>query len=108
MKIKILTGNRKLLHSFNLQKKQIINQFIDIDLSYVKKIIDLKNPAQSLKDLFQVYKIADDIYKFKDENSKLDNQLKDIRDQLIITSLKDSPSNINNKKYLDELLYKLN
>ena len=108
MKIKILTGNKKLLHSFNLQKKQIINQFIDIDLSYVKKIIDLKNPIQSLKDLFQVYKIADDIYKFKDENSKLDNHLKDIRDQLIITSLKDSPSNINNKKYLDELLYKLN
>ena len=106
-KIQILSMNKLLIRKFNLHKKNITSQFLKIDSSYIREMINLKNPLVSLKDLFQIFKIVKDIYLINNVEIELQEQLKLIRDQLILNDLQSSPSNIDNKQYLDELLLKL-
>jgi hypothetical protein len=70
-------------------------------------MIELKNPLKFLKDLFQIFKIVKDVYSINNKEIDLQEELKVIRDQLILNDLQNSPSNIDNKQYLDELLLKL-
>ena len=107
IKIQILTTDKSLSRKFNLHKKNITSQFLKIDKRYIREMIDLKNPLKFLKDLFQIFKIVKDIYSINNKEIDLQEELKVIRDQLILNDLQNSPSNIDNKQYLDELLSKL-
>ena len=107
IKIQISTTDKSLLRKFNLHKKNITSQFLKIDKSYIREMIKLKNPLEFLKDLFQIFKIVKDIYSINKIEIELEEELKVIRDQLILNDLQNSPSNIDNKQYLDELLLKL-
>ena len=107
IKIQILTKDKSLLRKFNLQKKNITSQFLKIDKNYIIQMIELKRPLKILKDLFQIFKIAKDIYLINNSELELDEELKKIRNQLILHDLESSPSKIDNKKFLDELFLKL-
>ena len=107
IKIQILTTDKSLSRKFNLHKKNITSQFLKIDKSYIREMIKLKNPLEFLKDLFQIFKIVKDIYSINKIEIELEEELKVIRDQLILNDLQNSPSNIDNKQYLDELILKL-
>ena len=107
IKIQILTKDKSLLRKFNLHKKNITSQFLKIDKKYIRQMIELKSPLKILKDLFQIFKIANDIYLINNKELGVDEELKKIRNQLILHDLESSPSKIDNKKYLDELLLKL-
>ena len=107
IKIHILTKDKSLLRKFNLHKKNITSQFLKIDKKYIRQMIELKSPLKILKDLFQIFKIANDIYLINNKELGVDEDLKKIRNQLILHDLESSPSKIDNKKYLDELLLKL-
>ena len=107
IKIQILTTDKSLSRKFNLHKKNITSQFLKIDKSYIREMIKLKNPLGVLKDLFQIFKIVKDIYSINKIEIELEEELKVIRDQLILNDLQNSPSNIDNKQYLDELILKL-
>jgi hypothetical protein len=71
------------------------------------EMIELKNPLKFLKDLFQIFKIVKDIYSINNMEIELQEELKVIRDQMILNNLQNSPSNIDSKQYLDELILKL-
>ena len=107
IKIQILTTDKSLSRKFNFHKKNITSQFLKIDKRYVKEMIELKNPLKSLKDLFQIFKIVKDIYSINKMEIELHEELKVIRDQMILNDLQNSPSNIDSKQYLDELILKL-
>ena len=89
-------------------KRKIINNFSKIDEDYLLKIIDIKNPLQSTKDLYQIYKILEDLCYINKKKFLYIDKIMKLRELLMINELTGSPSNINNKQYLDELLLKLN
>ena len=61
MKVCLLTNNIKLVKYFTKMKNQIISNFSKIDNEYFLKIVDIKNPLKNNKDLFQLFKIKEDI-----------------------------------------------
>ena len=89
-------------------KRKIITNFSKIDEDYLLKIIDIKNPLQSTKDLYQIYKILEDLCYINKKKFLYIDKIMKLRELLMINELTGSPSNINNKQYLDELLLKLN
>jgi hypothetical protein len=107
IKIQILTTDKSLSRKFNFHKKNITSQFLKIDKRYIMEMIELKNPLKFLKDLFQIFKIVKDIYSINNMEIELQEELKVIRDQMILNNLQNSPSNIDSKQYLDELILKL-
>ena len=89
-------------------KRKIITTFSTIDEDYLLKIVDIKNPLQSTKDLYQIYKILEDLCYINKKKFLYFDKITELRELLMINELTGSPSNINNKQYLDELLLKLN
>ena len=108
LKIYPLTNNLTLAKYFNKLKRKIIINFSKIDEDYLLKIVDIKNPLQSTKDLYQIYKILEDLCYINKKKFLYFDKIMLLRELLMINELTGSPSNINNKQYLDELLLKLN
>ena len=67
-------------------------------------MIAIKKPLEDIKDLFQIYKICFEITAINNHKFKQTKRLEDIRESLISGDLTSSPSKINKKLYLDELL----
>jgi len=103
-KIQILSPSLQLTKIFYKNKKTVVSQHIKPDIDYLKKMIVIKNPLEDIKDLFQIYKICFEINLINNREFKQQKRLEDIRESIISGDLTSSPSNINKKLYLDELL----
>ena len=103
-KIKLISKNKIFLNKFYSYKKNIIRNFPKIDKEYIFKMIDIKKPCEDLKDLFQIYKISYEIFKFNGEKFIYEKRIKDLRKEIIEEDIKSNSSNIVKKQYLDELL----
>ena len=108
LKIYPLTNNLTLAKYFNKMKRKIITTFSPIDEDYLLKIVDIKSPLQSTKDLYQIYKIFEDLCYVNKKNFLFVDKILKLRELLMNDELTGSSSNINNKQYLDELLLRLN
>ena len=104
MKICLLTNNLKLVKYFTKMKKQIISNFSKIDDEYFLKIVDIKNPLKKNKDLFQLYKIKEDINHINNKDFSYGDDIDYLRELLMFEDLTGNPSKVDNKKYLDRLL----
>ena len=71
------------------------------------KMIDIKKPSESIRDLFQIYKIFLEITLINNKDFKLMENLEYLRGSLVLEDLTSSPSKINKKLFLDELLKEL-
>ena len=89
-------------------KRKIITTFSPIDEDYLLKIVDIKSHLQSTKDLYQIYKIFEDLCYVNKKNFLFVDKILKLRELLMNDELTGSSSNINNKQYLDELLLRLN
>ena len=104
IKISLLTNNIKLVKYFTKMKNQIISNFSKIDNDYFLKIVDIKNPLKSNKDLFQLYKIQEDISHINNKKFSYGDDIDYLRELLMFEDLTGNPSKLDNKKYLDRLL----
>ena len=104
MKVCLLTNNLKLVKYFTKMKNQIISNFSKIDNEYFLKIVDIKNPLKNNKDLFQLYKIKEDINHINKKEFSYRDDLNYLRELLMFENLTSNPSKVDNKKYLDRLL----
>ena len=107
IKIYPLTNRVALARYFYKMKKKIILEFSPVNNNYLLKIINIKNPIQNIKDLFQIYKIFEDICYLNRKQFLFKKDIDHLREILMKEELTGSSSNINNKKYLDELLIKM-
>ncbi|MDB2359813.1 hypothetical protein N9W04_03035, partial [Alphaproteobacteria bacterium] len=71
------------------------------------KMIDIKKPLKNIKDLFQIYKIFMEITLLNNQKFKLNKNFGYLREDLIFEDLTGSPSKVDKKLYLDELLREL-
>ena len=104
IKICLLTNNLKLYKYFTKMKNQIISNFSKIDNDYFLKIVDIKNPLKNNKDLFQLYKIQEDISHINNKKFSYGDDIDYLRELLMFEDLTGNPSKLDNKKYLDRLL----
>ena len=104
IKICLLTNNLKLFKYFIKIKNQIISKFSKIDEDYLLKIVDIKNPLKNNKDLFQLYKIQEDISHINNKEFLYGDDIDYLRELLMFEDLTGNPSKVDNKKYLDRLL----
>ena len=94
----------KLLKYFTKMKNQIISNFSKIDNDYLLKIVNIKNPLKNNKDLFQLYKIQEDINHINNKEFSYGDDIDYLRELLMFEDLTGNPSKLDNKKYLDRLL----
>jgi hypothetical protein len=106
-KISILSTNLQLSKKFYKNKNIVISHFSKPDLEYVEKMIDIKKPLKSIKDLFQIYKIFMELTLLNNQKFKLNKNFGYLREDLIFEDLTGSPSKVDKKLYLDELLREL-
>jgi len=106
-KISILSTNLQLSKKFYKNKNIVISHFSKPDLEYVEKMIDIKKPLKSIKDLFQIYKIFMELTLLNNQKFKLNKNFGYLREDLIFEDLTGSPSKVDKKLYLDELLGEL-
>ena len=85
-------------------KNQIISNFSKIDNDYLLKIADIKKPLKNNKDLFQLYKIQEDINHINNKEFSYGDDIDYLRELLMFEDLTGNPSKVDNKKYLDRLL----
>ena len=104
MKVCLLTNNLKLVKYFTKMKNQIISNFSKIDNEYFLKIVDIKNPLKNNKDLFQLFKIKEDINYINNKEFSYRDDINYLRELLMFENLTSNPSKVDNKKYLDRLL----
>ena len=104
MKVCLLTNNLKLVKYFTKMKNQIISNFSKIDNEYFLKIVDIKNPLKNNKDLFQLFKIKEDINHINNKEFSYRDDINYLRELLMFENLTSNPSKVDNKKYLDRLL----
>jgi len=104
IKICLLTNNLKLSKYFIKIKNQIISKFSKIDEDYLLKIVDIKNPLKNNKDLFQLFKIKEDINYINNKEFSYRDDINYLRELLMFENLTSNPSKVDNKKYLDRLL----
>ncbi len=104
MKVCLLTNNLKLVKYFTKMKNQIISNFSKIDNEYFLKIVDIKNPLKNNKDLFQLFKIKEDINHINNKEFSYRDDIDYLRELLMFENLTSNPSKVDNKKYLDRLL----
>ncbi len=104
MKVCLLTNNIKLVKYFTKMKNQIISNFSKIDNEYFLKIVDIKNPLKNNKDLFQLFKIKEDINYINNKEFSYRDDINYLRELLMFENLTSNPSKVDNKKYLDRLL----
>ena len=104
MKVCLLTNNLKLVKYFTKMKNQIISNFSKIDNEYFLKIVDIKNPLKNNKDLFQLFKIKEDINHINNKEFSYSDDIDYLRELLMFENLTSNPSKVDNKKYLDRLL----
>ena len=104
MKVCLLTNNLKLSKYFAKMKKQIISNFSKIDNDYLLKIADIKKPLKNNKDLFQLFKIKEDINHINNKEFSYSDDIDYLRELLMLENLTSNPSKVDNKKYLDRLL----
>ena len=86
------------------EKNQIISNFSKIDNEYFLKIVDIKNPLKNNKDLFQLFKIKEDINYINNKEFSYRDDINYLRELLMFENLTSNPSKVDNKKYLDRLL----
>ena len=106
-KIRILSSNLQLNKNFYINKKKIMSHFSKPKPEYLMKMIDIKKPLESIRDLFQIYKIFLEITLLNNKDFKLMENLEYLRGSLVLEDLTSSPSKINKKLFLDELLKEL-
>ena len=106
-KIRILSSNLQLNKNFYINKKKIMSHFSKPKPEYLMKMIDIKKPSESIRDLFQIYKIFLEITLLNNKDFKLMENLEYLRGSLVLEDLTSSPSKINKKLFLDELLKEL-
>ena len=106
-KISILSTNIQLSKKFYKNKNIVISHFSKPDLEYVEKMINIKKPLKNIKDLFQIYKIFMEITLLNNQKFKLNKNFGYLREDLIFEDLTGSPSKVDKKLYLDELLREL-
>ena len=80
----------------NLNKKTN-NEIINL-------IADIKDPLKNNKDLFQLYKIQEDISHINNKEFLQGDDIDYLRELLMFEDLTGNPSKVDNKKYLDRLL----
>ena len=66
---------------------------------------DIKNPSKNNKDLFQLYKIQEDINRINNKEFSYGDDIDYLRELLMFEDLTGNPSKVDNKKYLDRLLF---
>ncbi len=75
-----------------------------MDNEYFLKILDIKNPLKNNKDLFQLYKIQEDINHINNKEFSYGDDIDYLRELLMFEDLTGNPSKVDNKKYLNRLL----
>ena len=104
LKTKILSRSRNIARLFNFKKNEIISKYSSIDKNYIKKMVDLKNPKENFKDLVQLYKVSEEIFRFNKEEFPLQGKFKIFNEELLRKSLYNSSTKTDLSQSLDELL----
>ena len=67
-------------------------------------MVDLKNPKENFKDLVQLYKVSEEIFRFNKEEFPLKGKFKIFNEELVRKSLYNSSTKTDLSQSLDELL----
>jgi len=104
LKTKILSRSRNIARLFNFKKNEIISKYSSIDKKYIKKMVDLKNPKENFKDLVQLYKVSEEIFRFNKEEFPLKGKFKIFNEELVRKSLYNSSTKTDLRQSLVELI----
>ena len=101
-KIGVLGGSFDPAHKGHLAISKEAKKILK--LKKVIWAITEKNPLKNNKDLFQLFKIKEDINHINNKEFSYRDDINYLRELLMFENLTSNPSKVDNKKYLDRLL----